>query len=280
MSLDALPVAIRIAKQVAAEITVVGVFDLDDASRVRHEVEREIERLRPAHTEPCHFVLTHEPAAGVIAEFTASLPDAVVVMSTHGRGRSAAVLGSTTDRVLRRVAGPIVAVGPACDVDTASPVSGPFVVALDGSVRAECILPVATGWARDLGGTPWLVQAVPRTSSPSAWRARYLAPLARDLRTGTNASVQYETLEGEQAARSIVEFAKLTDAPLIFMATHGRSGLARLASGSVAADVLRNAPCPVVLLRPDDLEIAPGIGERAEASPALAQAVPGDSLAR
>jgi hypothetical protein len=33
------------------------------------------------------------------------------------------------------------------------------------------------------------------------------------------------------------------------MTTHGRSGLARLFLGSVAEEVLRKAPCPVLLRR-------------------------------
>jgi nucleotide-binding universal stress UspA family protein len=33
------------------------------------------------------------------------------------------------------------------------------------------------------------------------------------------------------------------------MATHGRSGLSRLLMGSVAADVLRRAPVPVLLFK-------------------------------
>jgi universal stress protein A len=34
------------------------------------------------------------------------------------------------------------------------------------------------------------------------------------------------------------------------MGTHGRSGLRRLALGSVTEQVLRHAPCPVLTVRP------------------------------
>jgi hypothetical protein len=115
------------------------------------------------------------------------------------------------------------------------------------------MLPIAATWSLQLGGTPWLVRCVPPATA-SICRARYLSPLARDVRRLTDAPVQYEVLEAEHAARPIVEFAQLTRAPLIFMSTHGRTGLARLRSGSVAAEVLRKAPCPVVLMRPQDLE--------------------------
>jgi nucleotide-binding universal stress UspA family protein len=39
---------------------------------------------------------------------------------------------------------------------------------------------------------------------------------------------------------------------MIAMATHGRSGLTRISLGSVASDVVRHAPCPVLVSRPTD----------------------------
>jgi nucleotide-binding universal stress UspA family protein len=252
-SFDALPVAVRFAKEVDGHVTVIGVHDVDDVSLVRHTVEDEIARLGTPALGSCRFVLSNEHPADVIVDIVSSTPDALVVMSSHGRGRSAAVLGSTTNEVLRAIGGPLVAVGPNCDTEHVGPLDGPFVVPLDGSERAERILPVAAAWSLQLGGTPWLVRCVPAPSA-SICRARYLSPLAREVRRSTDAAVQYEVLEDEHAARPIVEFALVTHAPLIFMSTHGRTGLARLRSGSVAAEVLRKAPCPVVLMRPQDLE--------------------------
>jgi nucleotide-binding universal stress UspA family protein len=43
---------------------------------------------------------------------------------------------------------------------------------------------------------------------------------------------------------------------LVVMGTHGRSGLERLLLGSVAEKVVRNAPCPVLIVR-DDTEAVP-----------------------
>jgi nucleotide-binding universal stress UspA family protein len=40
---------------------------------------------------------------------------------------------------------------------------------------------------------------------------------------------------------------------LIFLATHGRTGFERLRSGSVAAAVVHQARCPVVMFRPPEL---------------------------
>ena len=50
-------------------------------------------------------------------------------------------------------------------------------------------------------------------------------------------------------ADEIIAYADDIDADLICMCTHGRSGLARWAYGSVADRVLRTAECPVLLVR-------------------------------
>ena len=55
-------------------------------------------------------------------------------------------------------------------------------------------------------------------------------------------------VEGD-AADQILAFAQKTDADLIAMTTHGRSGIARLAMGSVAERVIQHATIPVLLVR-------------------------------
>ncbi|MGE5042290.1 MAG: universal stress protein [Candidatus Levyibacteriota bacterium] len=53
-------------------------------------------------------------------------------------------------------------------------------------------------------------------------------------------------LPGEE----IISAAKVHGADLIIMATRGRSGIRRMMLGSVADYVVRNAPCPVMLIHP------------------------------
>jgi len=50
-------------------------------------------------------------------------------------------------------------------------------------------------------------------------------------------------------AEEIISYARDIKADLIAMCTHGRSGIARWAYGSVADKVLRSAACPVLLVR-------------------------------
>jgi nucleotide-binding universal stress UspA family protein len=60
--------------------------------------------------------------------------------------------------------------------------------------------------------------------------------------------VEYRVAEGDPAAQ-ILHAARELDANLIVMGTHGRTGLGRLLTGSVAEAVSRRAPCPVLTLK-------------------------------
>lgn len=51
-------------------------------------------------------------------------------------------------------------------------------------------------------------------------------------------------------AEDILSCARKEQTDMIVMGTHGRKGMDRLLFGSVAEKVLRQAPCPVVAIRP------------------------------
>ena len=53
---------------------------------------------------------------------------------------------------------------------------------------------------------------------------------------------------GEPTSR-IVQAARDDSVDLIIMSSHGRTGFARTVFGSVAETVMRNAPCPVMVVR-------------------------------
>jgi universal stress protein A len=50
-------------------------------------------------------------------------------------------------------------------------------------------------------------------------------------------------------ALEIISMAKSLSADLIVISTHGRTGLKHVLMGSVAEDVVRRAPCPVLVVR-------------------------------
>lgn len=60
--------------------------------------------------------------------------------------------------------------------------------------------------------------------------------------------VAFKTLVGDPGIK-LADFAKENGIELIVIPSHGYTGIARLALGSVAERVLRHAPCPTLVLR-------------------------------
>jgi nucleotide-binding universal stress UspA family protein len=58
-----------------------------------------------------------------------------------------------------------------------------------------------------------------------------------------------EFVETGMPAPTIVKKAKEWPADIIVIASHGRSGMFRVLLGSVAEEVMRSAPCPVLVVR-------------------------------
>jgi nucleotide-binding universal stress UspA family protein/quercetin dioxygenase-like cupin family protein len=73
--------------------------------------------------------------------------------------------------------------------------------------------------------------------------------------------VEHRVAEG-RAPNEILRLAQALKSDLIVMGTHGRTGLDRLLTGSVAEEVLRKAVCPVLVVR-----TAPTEARVAEAEP-------------
>ncbi len=151
-----------------------------------------------------------------------------------------------------------------------------IVVALDGSADAEKILPYVETLARSYGSEVLLVgvtesaeiilaetmptaptAAFPEPSSivdptPIVDQNRYdmsayLLTVRNSLRARGLRAV-HQLLEGSPA-EAILAAAENCDADLIAMTTYGRGGVGRLVFGSVADDVLRQAPCAMLLVR-------------------------------
>jgi nucleotide-binding universal stress UspA family protein len=218
-----------------------------------------VEAVGDLPVDPHTEVLAHDSIATALAEHVESRNGAIIVMSSHGHGRSAGVLGSVADDVLRTTFGPIVVVGPHVRVDV-GPLQGPYIVPLDGSSHGDMILPIATAWSIEFTAQPWLVEVLPpnvvTTSdfTDSAYTARRARQMQRDI--GRTVEVEFEVLHHDDPAQAITDFATTTGASLIFCTTHGRTGMARLRAGSVAAKMVRTATCPLVLFRPPHLEAA------------------------
>ncbi|HVR37200.1 MAG TPA: universal stress protein [Methylomirabilota bacterium] len=74
-----------------------------------------------------------------------------------------------------------------------------------------------------------------------------LSALAKEIR-GRGVKVETQSVPGRAASR-IAEMAGRTDADLILLATHGYTGLKHVFLGSTTEQVVRYAPCPVLVVR-------------------------------
>jgi nucleotide-binding universal stress UspA family protein len=192
-----------------------------------------------------------------IADHVGSVNGAMTVMSTFGRGRTEAILGSVAVDILREMYGPVVAVGPKANTERAD-YRGELIVPVDGSEFSESALPLAAAWGIGLKARPWIVEVLrpDHDRVDDVVESSYAARLARHLSDKSHHSVQFEVLHDAHPGVAIGQYAESLRASLIVASTHGRTGLARLVLGSVAMDIVRHAPCPVVLNRPPVLERA------------------------
>jgi nucleotide-binding universal stress UspA family protein len=134
-----------------------------------------------------------------------------------------------------------------------------ILVPLDGSQRAEAAIPIALRLVHD--PTTSLVLMAVASMHPG----EHPAPAERDLEPIREAQTYLDTAKGHlvpkmegvttavwsgPAAAAIIKAAEAHGADMIVMTTQGRTGRERDMFGSVADAVLRNAPMPVLVLRP------------------------------
>ena len=151
-------VAIALARRFDAKVEVVQVeSDSVDADLAREQLAVDIDRRVPMDVPVTTNVQLSARSVGeTISALVELVPDVLVVMASHGKGRSAAVVGSVADQILRHSFGPIVLVGPQAEPDD---FCGPLVITVDGSEASEAAVPLGVAWAVELGTTPWIVHA-------------------------------------------------------------------------------------------------------------------------
>ena len=194
-----------------------------------------------------------------IRDLAARHAPALIVMATHGRGRSAAVVGSVANDILEHPNQPVLLVGP-------SSISGRFrthgaaLVSVTGEDDRD-VLDTTVALLATTDFEPVVVHVVHPDSARQLDLA-HTAPGGSDFPMESAAAercahaieastdrtnVDFDVHHDKHPARTIVEQASARRAGVIVMATHARHGLDRLSHGSVTADVVRDAPCPVLV---------------------------------
>jgi nucleotide-binding universal stress UspA family protein len=202
-------------------------------------------------------VVQHGAAAEAIVDCAGQGDIRQIVMSTHGyTGLKRWRHGSVAERVLQAAGVPVLLVraGEKEAKDSRRlALCRRILVPLDGSAMSEQVLPIVMPIAQALDAELILFQvsivySVEGHSYHTDQIAQdYLAQVAGRLR---EQEVEASTATGiGVVAESIIKYAEAHHVDLIAMCTHGRTGLARWALGSVADRVLRAAGIPILLVR-------------------------------
>ena len=253
---------------------------LAERERAERDLERFVAPLRQAGAAIETRLLDGDPARQIRAVADA-LPADLLVMGTHGRsGFEHLILGSVTEKMLRRASCPVLTVGHMARTSV-GPLFRRIVCAADLSKASRRTLDMALSLAErhlarvtflhvveSLPGEAGSVDepldaATPRTDliEQARERLRQALPEAASHRC----EVQ-ERVETGSPWRQILRVAQETDADLVVVGAHGGSSASRMFFGSTANHVVRQASCPVLVVR--ELEAARPAREAAGAGAA------------
>lgn len=181
----------------------------------------------------------------------------LVVGATEG-GRLARLLGSTADRVLRRAPCPVLVVRGALPVPPER-----VVAAVDLSPLSADAFRRGLGLLQGLGATSaaevlFVLSILQRQVAPQFTPEQVDRFAAEELdrfiaaHAGGDASGLRRKVRTGNVREEILAEVRENRVDLVVLGTHGLGGFDRMAIGSVAADVAREAPCSVLVIPPED----------------------------
>lgn len=281
LSEQALPVATSLAAATGARLLLVRaawvpyVSDLSPQDAEIHSIEDAEDYLAAVKARleadglAVDTAIPFAPAGeGILIEIDLRRPD-LVVMSTHGRsGISRLLFGSVAETVAARSAAPVLLVRVARAELPIQPIKPQpeILVPVDVSAFAETALALARELALALDGNLVLMRAVvppPQWVDPmvvlpypnSEAISREEAD-AKTYLTNLVAQLQAEGISARgimqigRAADTILNECKTSEADLVVMATHARTGLNRAVFGSVAMAIVHRTDRPILLVHP------------------------------
>ncbi len=138
-----------------------------------------------------------------------------------------------------------------------------ILVPLDGSTLSEKALPYAIGLAQTTGAGIVLARVADKSEIHSVHDVEKLLQEIEDYlhrvrnyiaNTSTHFQLPASRMEcyaiHGHATQEVCNLARSTGADVVVMTTHGRSGLSRLATGSISGQIIHSIGMPVVLVRP------------------------------
>jgi nucleotide-binding universal stress UspA family protein len=213
----------------------------------------------------CH-VLSGAPPFDEICRLAQQIPADLIVMPTHGyTGLKHVFLGSTAERVVQHSPCPVFVVRPRKRKSKTGRTSTAhtILVPVDFSGCSRGGLRYAIGFANEFGARIILLHAtylgyiyssegtalydIPALQKTARKNAeRHMRELVRTVNFGR---VKFETAFTDGSpVTDICAFAKDHDVDLIITSTHGLTGLKHVLIGSIAEQVVRHAPCSVLVV--------------------------------
>lgn len=244
----ALPVAISLAARLQIEITLLCARESAELTDPEGYLDAVVLAWGLANATP--LVIHDRPAPSAILYVAAEQPDAMICMTTRGRGAvTTAVLGSVADHVVRHAFNPVLVVGPGMTDESWFP--GPMIVGVDSDIPAERTIAVVGDLAGRLDVPAWLVQVLAPSAGGTFGNGVEGGGLERAAQPLTDAAIKsgWDVLHATDPADALCAVAADKQASVLAVTTRAKSGVAGLALGSVTRQVLRDAPCPVLVLR-------------------------------
>jgi nucleotide-binding universal stress UspA family protein len=206
-----------------------------------------------------------DPIHRVILEYAEVNDIDCIVMGTHGRtGLDRYVIGSVTERTLRRSPVPVVTVHENRGFSPEEGI-GRVLVPTDGS---DCSLAAAEYAAEFATNTGSSLHSIYVVDNAILGRETDVGSILAELESSGKAALQsvvdvaravgVESVETSVRQgtpyRTIVSYASEYDVDCIVMGTHGRTGLDRYLLGSVTDRVVRLADVPVISVKAPEPE--------------------------
>lgn len=228
-----------------------------------------IAALPPGTNSPIGSVLLTGAPADRLSDWAVEHRVPLLALATHGHSsRRQNGLGSTAQQILERAATSLLLIPP-----SATPEQGEFsyrklLVPLDGSCRAESVLPLASRIARAHGAEIVLVHVVPKAdlldnrteqasdlciglAAHNERRAHEYLEELRDKLRGDGIVVSTMVAPSGDARTQLRQLAIDLRTDLIVLSSHGQSGLSGVPCGSVTEYLATHAPAPMLIVRPN-----------------------------
>lgn len=250
-----------------ADESEVTAFWPDFPERRRSNAESRLESWRQTHAPgrraSCE-ILEGRPFEEIV-RFSAERGVDLIVLGRSGKaGLIEQLLGSTAERVVRHAACPVLVIGDSEHAALREAVQ--VLLPTDFSPTSLEAFPWAAKFSRLFAARIALVNVQPPMGLPGtldyvrhqeqidAMRAQADEQLSavRDRHLAADLPVDVKVVEGTPH-RAICRLAQHLEAGLIVMAAHGRTGWRRALIGSTAEQVVRLAPCSILVVQADAL---------------------------